>query len=343
MLARTVEAPTFSIIWVPIRFFASSERTSVGQVGRRLLQPAEILRMGRETVVFVRGLAQPVLADRLVYHADRRFDGQWDRWRDGRAHRPLTAELKPFGADIARLLGVVVSSNGERAWTMRRFAGAFWQDQCAAAEHVLAEHGSASALDLSRGRKAHGLCGHGRGASGVCAELPSLARDIRGRSTGHVSTLERFFFGMVSGPRVCGQSAVRRGRRAVDEPKNRRLERIRDLLTDRAAGNGVSLSRYPTSRHPTARWSRSTASPLSASGKWEGQRPCGPKQPIGNWCFKCQSSRPSGVIDFDPPANHTFQYFGVHLDGIRPLWIGKPAPLEVNLSLTISMKRRICK
>ena len=97
---RTVEAPTFGVNVGADTVLAHHQNVGVGQVGRRLLQPAEILRMGREKmVVFVRGLAQPVLADRLVYHADRRFDGQWDRWRDrASASETASAGVKAVGA-----------------------------------------------------------------------------------------------------------------------------------------------------------------------------------------------------------------------------------------------------
>ena len=54
--------------------------------------------MGRDKMlVFVRGVGQPVLAERLVYHADRRFAALWDCWRDCKARElPLMIEHKPL-------------------------------------------------------------------------------------------------------------------------------------------------------------------------------------------------------------------------------------------------------
>ena len=72
--------------------------TGVGEAGRRLIQPSEVMRLGRDKmVVFMRGLAHPILAERVRYYDDAAFTGLWDRWRSGvQAVVTLMVEHKPL-------------------------------------------------------------------------------------------------------------------------------------------------------------------------------------------------------------------------------------------------------
>lgn len=99
----TVEAPTFGVNTGADTMLAHHENVGIGQAGRRLMLPAEVLRMGRDTaVVFVRDAPHPVLAGRLRYFEDTRFTGLWDRWRDG-APAPLMIEHKPLRIGVEPL------------------------------------------------------------------------------------------------------------------------------------------------------------------------------------------------------------------------------------------------
>ena len=101
----TVEAPTFGVNTGADTMLAHHENVGIGQAGRRLMLPAEVLRMGRdEAVVFVRDVAHPIRAKRVRYFAERMFDGLWDKWRDGAAvpkalmieHKPLRIGVEPL-------------------------------------------------------------------------------------------------------------------------------------------------------------------------------------------------------------------------------------------------------
>ncbi len=92
----TVEAPTFGVNTGADTVLAHHENVGIGQSGRRLMLPSEVLRMGKDAaVVFVRDAPHPVLATCLRYFEDRRFEGLWDQWRAG-ATRPLMIEHKPL-------------------------------------------------------------------------------------------------------------------------------------------------------------------------------------------------------------------------------------------------------
>jgi type IV secretion system protein VirD4 len=92
----TVEAPTFGVNTGADTMLAHHENVGIGQSGRRLMLPSEVLRMGREAaVVFVRDAPHPVLAKRLRYFEDGRFAGLWDRWR-AEVAVPLMIEHNPL-------------------------------------------------------------------------------------------------------------------------------------------------------------------------------------------------------------------------------------------------------
>lgn len=81
---RTVEVRSTGVNTGASTILAHHENAGVGEAGRRLMQPSEILRMNRdEALVFMRGLAHPILARRVKYYDERCFDGMWDRWRSG--------------------------------------------------------------------------------------------------------------------------------------------------------------------------------------------------------------------------------------------------------------------
>lgn len=91
---RTVEVRSSGVSAGASTVLAHGQNAGVGEAGRRLLQPAEILRMGRqEALIFMRGLPHPIRALRLMYFAERVFDGLWDRWRSD-AVMPLMIEHK---------------------------------------------------------------------------------------------------------------------------------------------------------------------------------------------------------------------------------------------------------
>ena len=94
----TVEAPTFGLNLGADAVLSHHQNVGVSQAGRRLMLPSEVLGMGPDQMlVFLRGVRHPVLAERVRYFADRRFDGLWDRWRDGRqAPSALLIEHKPL-------------------------------------------------------------------------------------------------------------------------------------------------------------------------------------------------------------------------------------------------------
>jgi type IV secretion system protein VirD4 len=99
----TVEAPTFGVNTGAGTVLAHHENAGIGEAGRRLMLPSEVLRMGRDAaVVFVRDAPHPILATRLRYFNEAMFAGLWDRWRDGAVvplmieHKPLRLEEKPL-------------------------------------------------------------------------------------------------------------------------------------------------------------------------------------------------------------------------------------------------------
>ncbi len=101
---RTVEVRSVGVNSGASAVLAHHENAGVGEAGRRLMLPSEVMRMGPDkTVVFVRGLLQPILCERVRYFAEKVFDGLWDRWRDGKPaamvhllleHTPLRLEKK---------------------------------------------------------------------------------------------------------------------------------------------------------------------------------------------------------------------------------------------------------
>ena len=65
----TVEAPTFGVNTGAGTVLAHHENVGIGQAGRRLMQPSEVLRMGNDAaVVFVRGCAASDPGGRLRYY-----------------------------------------------------------------------------------------------------------------------------------------------------------------------------------------------------------------------------------------------------------------------------------
>lgn len=101
---RTVETRSAGVNTGADTLLAHHQNAGTGEASRRLLQPAEVMRMGRDAaLVFVRGLPHPILAERLAYFEERAFAGLWDRWRDGKVpapvhvlleHKPLAIEQK---------------------------------------------------------------------------------------------------------------------------------------------------------------------------------------------------------------------------------------------------------
>ena len=101
---RTVEVRSVGVNSGASDVLAHHENAGVGEAGRRLMLPSEVLRMGTDAaLVFVRGLTQPIRCGRVRYYAEKMFDGLWDRWRDGRVpatvhvlleHKPLRIEEK---------------------------------------------------------------------------------------------------------------------------------------------------------------------------------------------------------------------------------------------------------
>jgi type IV secretion system protein VirD4 len=90
----TVEAPTFGVNTGAGTVLAHHENAGIGQAGRRLMLPNDVLRMGGDAaVVFVRDAPHPILAGKVRYFAEAAFAGLWDRWRDG-AVVPLMIEHK---------------------------------------------------------------------------------------------------------------------------------------------------------------------------------------------------------------------------------------------------------
>lgn len=99
----TVEAPSFGVNTGAAGVLAQHENVGVGQAGRRLMLPSEVLRMGRDqAVVFLRDAPHPLLAARIRYFNESSFAGLWDRWRDGKVvplmieHKPLRIEQRPL-------------------------------------------------------------------------------------------------------------------------------------------------------------------------------------------------------------------------------------------------------
>ena len=118
MLSRMIGDKTVEVRSVGVNSGASTvlahgQNAGVGEAGRRLIQPAEILRMSRdEALVFMRGLPHPIRCGRVTYYAERMFDGMWDRWRDGKAvavrlmleHKPLRIEQHPLRIGLKPLM-----------------------------------------------------------------------------------------------------------------------------------------------------------------------------------------------------------------------------------------------
>lgn len=99
----TVEAPTFGVNTGAGTVFAHHENVGIGQAGRRLMLPSDVLRLGKQAaVVFVRDAPHPILAARLRYFEEAKLDGLWDRWRVG-APAPLMIEHKPLRIEQALL------------------------------------------------------------------------------------------------------------------------------------------------------------------------------------------------------------------------------------------------
>ena len=106
----TVEAPTFGVNTGAGTVLAHHENVGIGQAGRRLMLPSEVLRMGERSGGGVRaGLPHPILAGKCNTMTDAAFTGLWDRWRDGAAvplmieHKPLRLEEKPLRIEHAPL------------------------------------------------------------------------------------------------------------------------------------------------------------------------------------------------------------------------------------------------
>jgi type IV secretion system protein VirD4 len=86
---RTVEVRSTGVNTGASTILAHHENAGLGEAGRRLMQPSEILRMSRdEALVFMRGLPHPILSRRVKYYEEDCFDGLWDRWRDGQCLQP---------------------------------------------------------------------------------------------------------------------------------------------------------------------------------------------------------------------------------------------------------------
>ena len=99
----TVETRSSGISAGVATVLAHGQNAGTGEAGRRLLQPAEILRMSRqEALVFMRGLPHPIRATRVTYFAERMFNGLWDRWRGSRA--PLMIEHKLLALPCSKRL-----------------------------------------------------------------------------------------------------------------------------------------------------------------------------------------------------------------------------------------------
>lgn len=102
---RTVEVRTAGVNTGADTVLAHHENAGVGEAGRRLLQPSEVLRLGRDQVIaFVRGVPQPILGVRVRYYAEAMFAGMFDAWRDGStAVVPLMLEHVPLRLGLAPL------------------------------------------------------------------------------------------------------------------------------------------------------------------------------------------------------------------------------------------------
>jgi type IV secretion system protein VirD4 len=92
---RTVEVRSVGMNHGASAVLAQHENSGVGEAARRLMQPSEILRMRQQdALVFVRGLAHPILAQRVEYFMERMFAGLWDVWRASGPPPPLLLEHK---------------------------------------------------------------------------------------------------------------------------------------------------------------------------------------------------------------------------------------------------------
>ena len=128
---------------------------------------------------------------------------------------------------------------------MRRFQDV-WQDQCAAVEHVLAEHGSASALDYLVGEKLMVYVATAEEHPEFARELPKFVarvREIFGAEAlaGYVSTLGKIFRDGERAASVAIETGDEEDAELLNKPEewvteDRRLERIRDLLTTERLG-----------------------------------------------------------------------------------------------------------
>jgi type IV secretion system protein VirD4 len=95
---RTVEVRSVGMNHGASAVLAHHQNSGVGEAGRRLMLPSEIMRMGKhKALVFMRGLPHPILAERMEYFRERMFRGMFDAWRSaGAAALPLLLEHKPL-------------------------------------------------------------------------------------------------------------------------------------------------------------------------------------------------------------------------------------------------------
>lgn len=103
---RTVEVRSVGVNSGASAVLSHHENAGMGEAGRRLMLPSEVMRMGREdALVFLRDAPYPIRCRRVRYFEERLFTGLWDRWRDGKAsasvhllleHKALQLEEKPL-------------------------------------------------------------------------------------------------------------------------------------------------------------------------------------------------------------------------------------------------------
>lgn len=119
------------------------ERMQAGQseAGRPLIDPSEIVRLGTdEVLVFMsRRVAAPVKARRVRYFEERRFDGQYDAWRDTALHAarsavtatpvqplvvagPLAEQLSDAAMEIAEMLRDGEDGDADCDWSAEDLA-----------------------------------------------------------------------------------------------------------------------------------------------------------------------------------------------------------------------------
>ena len=94
---RTVEVRSAGVNTGASTVLAHHENSGVGEAGRRVMLPSEVMRMpNTAALVFMRGLAHPIRCRRVEYFKERVFEGLWDRWREGIAPVALMLEHKPL-------------------------------------------------------------------------------------------------------------------------------------------------------------------------------------------------------------------------------------------------------